>query len=116
MGEQLSLFKKCRELSVTGETLRDAALKQVSDNNESWMPLARQAARDLPNARYTGEDIRRHVSEVVGLPAHHNAWGALISSLAKDRIIVRTGEHRAMVDPKSHARQTPVYVLHKIDD
>ena len=116
MSKRPSLFEKFREPLVAGKVLKDAALKQVSDNNESWMTLARQAARDLPNARYTGEDIRRHVSEVVGLPAHHNAWGALVSSLAKDRIIVRTGEHRAMVDPKSHARQTPVYVLHKIDD
>jgi len=57
----------------------------------------------------TGEDIR-HAIEVRGVrPHHHNAWGALIMAAVRKELIQKTGRLVKMKDPRSHARQTPIY-------
>ncbi len=58
---------------------------------------------------FTGEDIRFYVSQEIGCPTHPNAYGALINTLVRRKIIKPTGEYRAMRDDSSHARKTPVY-------
>jgi hypothetical protein len=97
-----------------GKTLRDQGIKQVSEHNENWMERAiKSACQYLHYGWYgedfTGEDIRLACEMEVGSPKHSNAFGALINILIKRKIIVPTGEYRAMKDSSSHARKTPVY-------
>ena len=99
-----------------GKVLRDEGIRVVSEHNENWMEGAIQASRaaiDLAfewrHRDFTGEDIRMEVTMIMGHPNHPNAWGALINTLIKRKIIVPTGEHRQMKDSRSHARSTPVY-------
>ncbi len=101
----------------SGELLRDEALQKVSNNNESWLERCvteiepwLNYMRDFEGIRsFTGEDIRFVMSRKIGFPAHPNAWGALINTLVRRKIIRPTGEYRAMKDQNSHARKTPVY-------
>ncbi len=98
----------------TGEVLRDEGITKVAEHNGKWMELAlREAQAFVSYSSYldtfTGEDIRHRVSYVVGCPHHPNAYGALINTLLKRKIIKPTGEYRAMRDSTSHARRTPVY-------
>ncbi len=94
----------------SGELLRDEAIAKVSDNNEKWMELCVKAVESSKDDGYfTGEDIRHHCTWSVGFPAHSNAWGALVNTLVRRKIIKPTGEYRAMRDSSSHARRTPVY-------
>ncbi len=97
----------------SGELLRDEALEQVSSHNGKWMELCIKEAQyyvrtSLPIS-FTGEDLRFHCQRAVGCPAHSNAWGALINTLVRRKIIKPTGEWRKMRDSSSHARRTPVY-------
>ncbi len=95
----------------SGELLRDEALEQVSEHNDTWMELCLDTAEHFVNLhdKFTGEDIRFQCSRIIGCPAHSNAWGALINTLVRRKIIKPTGEYRAMRDDSSHARKTPVY-------
>ncbi len=94
----------------SGELLRDEALEKVSGHNWKWMELCVEKAQNsFWDHSFTGEDIRRVLSYQIGLPRHSNAWGALINTLVRRKIIRPTGEYRAMKDDSSHARKTPVY-------
>ncbi len=97
----------------TGEVLRDEGISKVSDNNEKWMERCIKEVSDwLPISErktFTGEDLRFVLNCNVGCPAHPNAWGALVNTLIRRKIIKPTGEYRAMRDENSHARKTPVY-------
>jgi hypothetical protein len=95
----------------TGEVLRDEGIKKVADNNERWMDLCVKAIEKSysENWTFTGEDMRHLCETTVGCPAHSNAWGALVNTLVRRKIIKPTGEYRAMRDDNSHARKTPVY-------
>ena len=104
--------------SDTGQQLKEKGLKSVRENNENWMELCvsllRSGFRYVNHAGhggndFTGEDIRFHCERIIGPPKHPNAYGALINTLIKRKIIVPTGEHRQMKDRSSHARSTPVY-------
>ena len=91
---------------------RDRALKSVADNSEDWMEKALEALKYLSTRReWTGEDIRLLISKpgIVGAPHHHNAWGALINTAVRRKLIVATGRYESMKTTKSHARKTPVY-------
>lgn len=96
-----------------GKELRDEGIKQVSDHNEDWMENCYCRAFSFVNGvkpeHFTGEDIRLHCQKHEAEPKHPNAWGALINTLIKRKIITPTGEHRPMKDKTSHARSTPVY-------
>ncbi len=99
----------------SGELLRDEGIAKVSEHNGKWMELAiREAGKwvavetDQPRT-FTGEDIRFQVLWTIGHPGHPNAFGALINTLVRRKIIKPTGEYRAMRDENSHARKTPVY-------
>ncbi len=96
----------------SGELLRDEALEKVSEHNEPWMARCIWSMEQsiwLGDGTFTGEDVRFYLNREVGCPAHPNAWGALVSTLIKRKIIRPTGEYRAMKDDSSHARKTPVY-------
>ena len=98
-----------------GRVLRDEGIRVVSEHNENWTEQALKYAAVWVEDRkhwqwdFTGEEIRFDVTMGIGHPNHPNAWGALINTLIKRKIIVPTGEHRQMKDKTSHARQTPVY-------
>jgi hypothetical protein len=96
----------------SGELLKDEAISKVSEHNESWINDCMEKVKGYVSYRnegFTGEDIRFYLVREVGYPAHSNAWGALVSTLIKRKIIKPTGEYRAMRDDSSHARKTPVY-------
>ncbi len=100
----------------TGEVLRDEGISQVSEHNGKWMELCVAEVKRFTlqsdqggEGNFTGEDIRFWCSRSIGCPAHSNAWGALINTLVRRKIIKPTGEYRAMKDENSHARKTPVY-------
>lgn len=91
--------------------MRDEGIKKVADNNEKWMERCVKSVQQFETHQdtFTGEDIRFHCGGRIGYPAHPNAWGALINTLVRRKIIKPTGEYRAMRDDSSHARKTPVY-------
>ncbi len=97
----------------SGELLRDEGIAKVSEHNESWMEHAVKFVEDWSPLHdwydFTGEDLRFMLNQKVGLPRHPNAYGALINTLVRRKIIKPTGEYRAMRDDSSHARKTPVY-------
>ena len=100
----------------TGQQLKEKGLAQVSEHNENWMENCLKVAKWFVfqhglSGEFTGEDIRLYcvTHGHIPQPKHPNAWGALISTLLKRKIIVPTGEYRAMKDNTSHARKTPVY-------
>lgn len=91
---------------------KEKALAQVSASNKQWMELGLQSVQRMPKDELvTGEKIRHFVSNDVGLPKHHNAWGALIRAARKSGMIVPTGRWPQMEDVQSHARQAPEYVI-----
>jgi len=99
--------------NLSGEQLRDQGIQQVSEHNENWMENALTASKRFVfyqglTGTFTGEDIR-FACQWLPQPKSSNAWGALINTLIKRKIIVPTGEHRHMKDSRSHARSTPVY-------
>jgi hypothetical protein len=104
MGEQLTLDE-----ALEG---RDAVLAAVAENNSGWIAAAMETMARVPDGtRDTGEGFRRRLLEK-GLrpPAHHNAWGSLMMNLTKRKVLVPTGEYRAMLSPQAHGRRTPCYV------
>jgi len=101
-----------------GKEARDNALETVAGNAGEWMPRALKAIQNIRMATllpitgtWTGEDIRIYVTNTIGPPHHHNAWGALIKAAITQKLIVPTGQYRPMKSKKSHARRTPVYRL-----
>ncbi len=97
----------------SGEKLRDAGIALVTENSGTWMQRAKDAVyRYLPSDWVgTGEDIRGIVTRVIGEPHNPHAWGALTKTLSEPRtgLLIDTGTVRKMLEPKSHARRTPVY-------
>lgn len=90
---------------------RDAALEQVATNAGSdWGAQAIRMIASLPPGEYTGERLRLRLREQgLAPPHHHNAWGALINSAIRKRLLTDTGRRQHMESEKSHARKTPVY-------
>ncbi len=113
----MDYHNSCYDLPLfTGELLRDEGIAKVTDHNENWMELCLKEAQryeadrfDWGSKEFTGEDLRFYLMSTVGCPAHSNAWGALINTLVRRKIIKPTGEWRKMRDDSSHARRTPVY-------
>ena len=90
---------------------KNKGLAKVTGNNETWLEQCVEHARKyvLTRDMFTGEDIRFHCEQTVGYPKHPNAWGALTNALIKRGIIQGTGFFKPMLDPRSHARITPIY-------
>lgn len=114
-GENASHSHEPDLFELSGEKLRDQGIKQVTSNNENWMDKALDAASSFVLfsrghvSDLTGEDIRFNLRSVIGEPKHPNAWGALINTLVKRKIIAPTGEYRQPKDKSSHARAIQVY-------
>ncbi len=96
----------------TGELLRDEGIANVTEHNEKWMDLCvmkMEQSKWLGDGTFIGEDVRHYCEYSVGCANHPNAYGALINTLLKRKIIKPTGQYRKMKDDRSHARRTPVY-------
>jgi hypothetical protein len=107
-GRQLDLFG---DDGAEGRKRRDEALVNVAANAETFMSKALKELVRFERGTYTGEDIRRQL-ELWGIrPHHHNAWGALVATAVRSRILWPTGRLAAMTDPRSHARKTLVYQI-----
>ena len=99
--------------STTGQQLKEKGIKSVSEHNENWMANAIMTAKRFVyyqglTGTFIGEDIRL-ACQWMPQPKHPNAWGALINTLVKRKIIVPTGEYRQPKDKNSHARAIQVY-------
>lgn len=92
---------------------KDAALQQVAANAGSWIDDVMAATARLAEQRQgeivTGEGVRALVEPIAGAPHHHNAWGAAIANLVRQRYLVPTGRWVPMRGVKSNARKTPEY-------
>lgn len=97
---------------------RDKAIQKVSLNNDSFMSRALdciQDLKDLPgeffgrHCEFTGEQIRLYLTLCKIIPAHSNAYGALVMTAVKRGLIVPTGRYTSMKSRSSHARKTAVY-------
>ena len=91
--------------------LRDITLTQVSENAGTWMDRAKRALPALRGQTMTGEMIRLYLSEIIGEPHHHNAYGALINHAVRSGQLKPTGRYLKMRTKKSHARKTPEYLI-----
>lgn len=94
-----------------GQQLRDEALARVAENAGDFMSAAMEMIEKMPSGEATGEEIRQRISNLGLSPHHPNAWGALIRSAVKEKLITPTGVWSPMRQPKSHARRTPVYYI-----
>lgn len=90
---------------------RDKAIEQVTFNSDDFIRSGLMVLRSMKGQELTGEDVRLVLSEKGIVPHHHNAWGALIMSAVKQKILVSTNKLKTMKTPKSHARKTMVYVV-----
>jgi hypothetical protein len=90
---------------------RDEVLEDMADRHSGWLALAAsEMARLEPGVTGIGEDFRRILLERgVPPPKHPNAVGAFISTMVRRGYLRPTGEYRAMRDPKSNGRKSPVY-------
>jgi hypothetical protein len=95
----------------TAEEARDEGVAAVIESHRPWHSEALQRFRTVFSAgdEGTGEDFRLRLLET-GLrkPAHPNAWGALVLTLCKRGVVVKTGLWLPLQTVKSHARLTPV--------
>lgn len=105
MNDTLDLF------DVTeARAARDKGLQQVTQNSGAWVDRAMAEINlFLPPGEYTGEDIRRWLTERKIVPHHHNAWGALCRVAMLRGLIRDTGKIVHMKAKRSHARRTPLY-------
>ena len=92
---------------------RDKAIAKVSLNNPCFMDEAiKQLGKfqtSMGVSEFTGEDLRVWLQSYDIFPLHPNAWGALISTAVKRKLIVPTGSYTQMKSRSSHARKTAVY-------
>ncbi len=92
---------------------RDDGCRKVALNNLGFMQRALDHLKMCQFVRstneFTGEDIRRWLSEAGIEPAHQNAYGALILTAQRRKIIVGTGVYVPMKLKTSRARKNQVY-------
>lgn len=88
---------------------RDEALERVKRNSGPWFDRALAYIATLETWRGTGEDLRILITNAVGSPHHHNAWGSLTRVAMRRGLIIPTGQRVAMRGSKSNARKTDVY-------
>jgi hypothetical protein len=101
----MSIYKEC-----AATQMRDEALDRVySRAPDDWKAGSAKVVRSMKGQKVTGEDIRLACEARDLRPHHHNAWGAFISWLKRQRVIVGTGTYVNMKGPRSNARKTEVY-------
>ena len=92
---------------------KEAVLSDVANQHEGWMALAmakfHEVRHSLPED-FLGEDIRDALLKA-GLPQPKsaNVWGAFVGYLVRSKLLLPTGQWRAMQAAGSNARRSPVY-------
>ena len=92
--------------------LRDMALERVELNSQEWAAKALEligTLRRYPGG-FTGEAFRIAIENQIGPIPHPNLMGAVIMRAVKTGLIKKSGRYAPMKTPKSHARETAVYV------
>lgn len=93
----------------SGFALRDEALETVKSHNQAFHAAGLDYIATLPESFITGEQVRELLTQRGVTPNHHNTWGALIMAAVRKGMLLPTGTHTPMSQPRSHGRQTPVY-------
>jgi hypothetical protein len=94
---------------ITAELLRDEALEQVAQGESSaWVDTLRDmvvlVARE--KEEFTSDDVWRWLAE---LPSEPRILGSVMSALAKEGLIEKTGTYRKSKRPECHARPLAVW-------
>lgn len=91
-----------------GGAAKSAGIAKVLQHNANWQESAEAIALGLLG-EFTSDDIRL-ACQKAGLPQpkHPNAWGAVISALAKSGAIVRVGFRNSALK-SAHARMVGVW-------
>lgn len=76
-----------------------------------WLANYKNAVTKLSRGKYTGEQIRIKVQDVIGEPHHPNMWGSAFNSVLKTKKskFKPTGSYTAMLKESSHGRATQIY-------
>jgi hypothetical protein len=101
-----------RNLDLFGDEAvvrRNRALRQVSEHAGSEFTDAVTSVVATLRGEWTGEQIRIHCEAVGVIPHHHNAWGAVVNALLRNKVLIDTGRVTRMRGPKSNARKTTIY-------
>jgi len=97
---------------MTGETLKQAGLALVSDNNEEWIDRVMEMIRRFAQSgtEFASEDVRNYCGTWKDFPQPKspNAWGAAFSVAAKQGLIKRVGYAKNTL-PSAHARVVAVW-------
>lgn len=89
---------------------RNTALQTVADNSGDFMEQGLSFLTFYtPGRELTGEDIRFKLTNYGITPHDPHAWGALISTAIKRKLLIPTQQFVSMRDKSSHARMTRVY-------
>lgn len=89
---------------------RNRAFDELDASQVPWIDFSLDKLLELPvGTEGTGEDFRAMLLDMGVATPHPNAWGALIATARRRGLLYKTGEYRKMRQPKSHARETPVY-------
>lgn len=84
----------------------------MSQSKTSWIDAALNKLDMLNGMELTGEQIRVLLTHAgVPAPHHHNVWGAFINRALNDGSLQETGVYKHMMQPRSHGRKTPVYIV-----
>ncbi len=96
-----------------GELFKQQGISKVLKNDPLWESRATDLVIWVAKTyvSFTIEDVRREARDQnIPEPHHHNAWGAVMSRLAKSGTIVRTDRMVASTRPQAHARRIPVWI------
>lgn len=101
--EQLSMIEAMER--------RDDALAEVAETHKEWTQVARAAFVRLPDGwSGIGEDLARELTARFEVPPpKKGVMGAFVARLAKDGLLIETGELRKMTGEKSNARRSFVW-------
>lgn len=95
-------------LDFTARVLRDAGIKLAADHAErespGWGELALGYVKEYAcyHTEFTGEDCRMYAeSRGFEAPPHKRAWGSVLLSAARRRIIKKIGT-RQVQNPRAH--------------
>ena len=96
-----------------GEALGEFGMRLVESNQSTeWKELAKRMILEYiaDKGPCVIEDARQYCA-VCNLPdpTHPNAWGAIVSGLAKSNLIERTGEWVKASSVLSHASMYPIW-------
>jgi hypothetical protein len=93
-----------------GRADRDAAFETLKARSRAWFDAGIAHIGLLPVGwRGTGEELGITLMPHIGLPHHHNAWGALVAHAGKRKLLAKTGQRAPMRRRSSHARGTDVW-------